>query len=157
MALLLEHGLRVGELALLTVGSFDLSARTFTFYRPKVDRVQTHRLTPDSFAAVRAYIDHGDAPALNDAPILRGSMKGGALMGAGMSERSITMRVRALGAAVGLVGLSAHDCRHAWATRAAVAGTDGFALRDAGGWSSMAMPGRYVAAAEIANERVRLD
>ena len=30
-------------------------------------------------------------------------------------------------------GLSAHDCRHHWATRAATAGTDAFVLRDAPG------------------------
>ena len=73
-----------------------------------------------------------------------------------MSERAITERVRVLGEAVGVTGLSAHDCRHYWATRAASQGTDPFALRDAGGWSSLAMPSRYVEAAAIANERVKL-
>lgn len=154
MCLLLDHGLRVGELALLQVTAFDLKAETFAFYRPKVDKVQTHRLTPDALRAVTAYF-------LNDAPkgarLLRPSSKSGGLMtGAGMSERAITERVRVLGAAVGLAGLSAHDCRHYWATRAATMGTDAFALRDAGGWNSLAMPSRYVEAAAIANERVKL-
>ncbi|HHY54616.1 MAG TPA: tyrosine-type recombinase/integrase, partial [Chloroflexi bacterium] len=70
--------------------------------------------------------------------------------------RAVSDRVRVLGEAVGLEGLSAHDCRHYWATRAASQGTDPFALRDAGGWSSLAMPSRYVEAAAIANERVKL-
>ena len=35
-------------------------------------------------------------------------------------------------------------------------GTDAFALRDAGGWSSLAMPSRYVEAAQIANAGVNL-
>jgi len=165
MTLLLDHGLRVGELAGLKVKGdtdgkserigFNLKAGTFTFYRPKVDRVQTHRLTPDAAKAVKAWLNGIGAPAMG--PLLRGSRKGGALTGAGMSERAITERVRTLGLAVGVAGLSAHDCRHYWATRAATKGTDPFALRDAGGWSSLAMPSRYVAAAEIANERVKLD
>ena len=73
-----------------------------------------------------------------------------------MSERAITARVRELGAAVGAAGLSAHDLRHAWATRAARNGTPLDRLQDAGGWSSPAMPLRYVEAARVANEGVRV-
>jgi integrase len=153
MCLLLDHGLRVGELAGLTDQAIQPGG-LLVFYRPKVDKTQTHRLTADSLRAVTAYF-------LADAPkgglLLRPSSKSGELLtGAGMSERAITERVRVLGAAVGLAGLSAHDCRHYWATRAATAGTDAFALRDAGGWSSLAMPSRYVEAATVANERVIL-
>jgi integrase len=153
MALLLDHGLRVGEIVLLKVTDFDLKRGTFTFYRPKVDKTQTHKLTTDAARAVAAWIASGDAPALG--ALLRGSRKGGKLTGS-MSERAVSERVRVLGEAVGLEGLSAHDCRHYWATRAASQGTDPFALRDAGGWSSLAMPSRYVEAAAIANERVKL-
>jgi len=35
MCLLLDHGLRVGEVVRLTVGSFDLKAGVMRFYRPK--------------------------------------------------------------------------------------------------------------------------
>lgn len=153
MAILLDHGLRVGELRGLLVQDFDLAAGTFTFYRPKVDKRQTHRLTLDSLRAVAAWMAT-DAPASGF--LLRGSRKGGELLGPGMTERAITARVSMLGEAVGLAGLSAHDCRHYWATRAAGQGTDAFVLRDAGGWSSLAMPSRYVEAATIANERVKL-
>lgn len=153
MCLLLDHGLRVGELARLTDQAIQPGG-LLVFYRPKVDKTQTHRLTSDALRAVTAYF-LADAP--KGARLLRPSSKSGGLMtGAGMSERAITERVRVLGAAVGLTGLSAHDCRHYWATRAATAGTDAFALRDAGGWSSLAMPSRYVEAAAIANEGVIL-
>lgn len=153
MCLLLDHGLRVGELAGLTDEAIQPGG-LLVFYRPKVDKTQTHRLTADALRAVTAYFLQ-DAP--KGAKMLRPSCKTGELMtGAGMSERAITERVRVLGAAVGLVALSAHDCRHYWATRAATMGTDAFALRDAGGWSSLAMPSRYVEAATIANERVIL-
>jgi integrase len=154
MCLLLDHGLRVGELAGLAVTDFDAQGGRLTFYRPKVDKTQTHRLTPDTRAALAAYIAAGDVPAVG--LILRASRKGGELGAAGMTERAITARVGELGARVGLVGLSAHDCRHYWASTAARHKTDPFALRDAGGWSSLAMPSRYVEAAKIANEGVRL-
>ena len=49
-----------------------------------------------------------------------------------MSERAITDRVRVLGESVGLDGLSAHDCRHYWATSAIKGGTDIRSLQDAG-------------------------
>lgn len=174
MCLLLDHGLRVGELAGLPVsgqvvtgdgvkdvGVFlsrdargTVTGGKFIFYRPKVDKVQTHTLTNGALAAVARWIDT-DAP--QEGLLLRGSRKGGHLTGAGMSERAITQRVTDLGEAIGVYGLSAHDCRHSWATRAATAGTDSFALRDAGGWNSLAMPSRYVESATVANERVKLD
>lgn len=156
MAVMLEHGLRVGEVALLTVTAFDMTDGTFTFYRPKVGKTQTHRLTTKALKAAKDYFD-------NDAPVMgcvwRGSVKGeaGKLTDEGMSERAITARVRDLGAAVGLVGLSAHDLRHYWATQAARNGTPIDRLQDAGGWSSPAMPLRYVETAKVANEGVRLD
>ena len=154
MALLLDHGLRVGELAALQVTDVNLAEQVLRFYRAKVDKEQTHRLTLSSIQALRAWIEHGDC--LSTGPLLRGSRKGGELTKAGMSERAITERVRVLGEAAGVVGLSAHDCRHYWATRAAQQGTDPFALQEAGGWSSLAMPRRYVEDAKIANEGVRL-
>lgn len=73
-----------------------------------------------------------------------------------MSGRAISKRVGLLGLDVGAVGLSPHDCRHYWATNAANSGTGVFSLRDAGGWSSVAMPARYVEAAAVANEGVLL-
>lgn len=154
LALLLDLGLRVGEVALLEVNDFNLKENVVRFYRPKVGIDQTHRLTPDLRAAFAAWVDSGDCPPFG--PVLRGSRKGGKLTQAGMSERAITERVKVLGEAIGVDGLSAHDCRHYWASRAASQGTDAFALRDAGGWNSLAMPSRYVEAAAIANERVRL-
>ena len=70
---------------------------------------------------------------------------------AGMSEQAITARVRDLGKAIGLEGLSAHDCRHYWATYWA-GKVDVIRLQEAGGWNSLAMPRRYIEDSEIANE-----
>jgi integrase len=55
MCLLLDHGLRCGEVAALEVSALDLQGGLMTFYRQKVDKVQTHRLTADTLTAARAY------------------------------------------------------------------------------------------------------
>lgn len=154
MCLLLDHGLRCGEIAALDVKAIDLDAGTLTFYRQKVDKVQMHRLSKSALSAARAWFESGDAP--DAGRLLRTSSKGGTLGKAGMSERAITKRVNYLGKQIGIVALSAHDGRHSWATRAAREGTDAFALQQAGGWSSIITASRYVEAAQIANEGVNL-
>ena len=154
MALLLDHGLRVGELAALTVGALDLDQGLMTFYRPKVDMTQTHRLTAAALTAARRYL--AMRPAGAPAGLWVASDRRGRLLPRPMSVRAISARVGLLGLDVGAAGLSPHDCRHYWASTAAKSGTGVFSLRDAGGWSSVAMPARYVAAADIANEGVIL-
>ena len=154
MALLLDHGLRVGELAALTVGALDLDQGLMTFYRPKVDMTQTHRLTAAALTAARRYL--AMRPAGAPAGLWVASDRRGRLLPRPMSVRAISARVGLLGLDHGAPGLSPHDCRHYWATSAAKAGTGVFSLRDAGGWSSVAMPARYVEAAAVANEGVRL-
>ena len=149
MCLLLDHGLRCGEVASIQITDFDLGAGTMSFYRSKVDKEQTHKLTADTLRALHAWLEHGDCPAMG--PLLRGSRKGGALTQAGMSVRAITKRVRFLGGQIGIEGLSAHDCRHYWATQWA-GRVDLFRLQEAGGWNSLSMPRRYTEAAAIANE-----
>jgi integrase len=149
MCLLLDHGLRVGEVARLQVSDFDLKAGEMHFYRPKVDKTQTHKLTADTARALQAWFDSGDAPAVG--PLLRSSRKNGELTKAGMSVQAITARVRYLGKTIGIEGLSAHDCRHYWATFWADK-VDVIRLQEAGGWSSLAMPRRYIEEADIANE-----
>lgn len=157
MCLLLDHGLRCGEIARLKVSDFNLSDGLLTFYRPKVDKVQTHTLSKDTRLMLTAYINGGDCPEGAESPLLRSSNKSGKLTKPGMSERAITKRVNELGLIWGIQNLSAHDGRHSWATRAARNGTDPFALQEAGGWNSLAMPRRYVEEAQIANEGVKLE
>jgi integrase len=155
MCLLLDHGLRVGEVAALCITDFNLNEHELRFFRPKVNKVQIHRLTSDTQAALRSYLVNGDS--LKQGLLLRRSKKNEELGASGMSERAITARVRFLGEKLGVFGLSAHDCRHYWATSAARHGTDPFVLQEAGGWSSLAMPRRYVDDNDIANEGVKLD
>jgi integrase len=153
MGFLLDHGLRCGEMAALRADAVDLDQGLLTFYRRKVDLEQTHRLSPDTLRAAHAYFALGDAP--DTGLLLRASKKNGQLTAAGMSERAITRRVNILGKRLGILRLSAHDCRHHWATDAAQSGTDMIVLMQAGGWNSPAMPVRYIEAAQIANEGIR--
>jgi integrase len=148
ICLLLEHGLRVGELTLLQARDFDLDAGVFYFERPKVDGEQIHQLTQDTLRALDNYVSAGDCP--KDGALLRGSLKSGELTHAGISDRAVQARVRFLGEQIGLFGLSPHDCRHYWATYWADK-VDVLRLQEAGGWSSLEMPRRYVERSRIAN------
>lgn len=142
MCLLLDHGLRVGEIAILKRNQIALRGRLLTFYRPKVDEPQTDRLTDDTLAAARAY--------LATLPPKQESLFDLAII-------SIQERVRTLGALAGIPGLSPHDCRHSWATRAARHGTPLERLKQAGGWSNIQTPLRYIKDSAIANEGVILE
>lgn len=151
MCLLLDHGLRCGEIADLKPEHFNLSDGTLVFYREKVDKTQTHKLTEDTLQAVKRYLEI----CTPDNTLLAGSRKGGELQGS-MSRRAITMRANTLGKRVGLEPLSAHDGRHAWATFASRNGTNIKSLQQAGGWKSFSMPARYIEDNSIANEGVNL-
>lgn len=142
MCLLLDHGLRVGEIAILKRNQIALRSRILTFYRPKVDEPQTDRMTDDTLAAARAYLPTllPKQESLFDLALI-----------------SIQKRVRTLGELVGIHGLSPHDCRHSWATRAARHGTPLERLKQAGGWSNLQTPLRYIKDNAIANEGVILE
>jgi integrase len=74
-----------------------------------------------------------------------------------MSVRAIGSRVKALGRDIlSIWELSPHDLRHTWATQAAKH-SNPFVLRDAGGWTNMQTPGRYVERAKTVNEGIELD
>ena len=102
LCLLLDHGLRVGEVAALTRSDFNLAERELRFFRSKVNKEQVHHLTRDTLSALVAYIENGDAP--EDGLILRRSKKNEELGTAGMSSRAITGRVEFLGLRLGIGG-----------------------------------------------------
>ena len=167
VALLLDHGLRIGEATgLVTAGTvrvgedvhtvgLDLAAGTLRFYRQKVGICQTIKLSSDALVALRRYIDAGDCPPMGY--ILRGSRKGGRLTHAGMTTTAASARITELAKRAGLGHLSAHDLRHTWATVVSRRFPDRQAeLQQAGGWSSPAMLKRYVAPLEIANESIAI-
>lgn len=150
MCLLLDHGLRVGELAALKVTDF--KGKELEFHREKVQITQRHRLSDDTQKAWAAYKDY----AIPGGLLLRKSLKSEELGDAGMSTRSVWNRVGELGKKIGVENLGPHDCRHYWATRAVKGGTDPFKLMQAGGWTSMQTVQKYVDASAIANDGVTL-
>lgn len=151
MCLLLDHALRCGEVAVLEPKCLNITEGTLIFYRKKVDKTQIHKLSRDTLLAAVRYLE----VCKPKGSLLIGSRKGGNLEGR-MSERAITDRVRVLGEAIGVKGLSAHDCRHDWTKDAIRSGTDIKSIQQAGGWSGSAMVLRYADDAKIANEGVKL-
>lgn len=140
LGLLLDLGLRVGEVSLIEAEGFDLDRGLVRFYRPKVQKTQTHRLTPDAVAAARTLLANGATGTLFP------------------GERRLRTRIGQLGRLAGVASLSPHDLRHAWATRVGRSKkTTLKAFVEAGGWNSPAMALRYQDDAQIANEGVELD
>jgi integrase len=152
LCLLLDLGLRASEVAGLTVE--DLAEPGYmTVYRQKTDTTDRMELTADILTALADYQRY----RRQSGPLLRGSRKNGELTDQVMSVRAIGARVKILGRDIlGIWELSPHDLRHTWATRAAK-GSSPFVLRDAGGWTNMQTPGRYVARAKVVNEGILLD
>lgn len=154
MCILLDQGLRCGEVALLQWGNVDEANEHLTFFRPKVHKIQTLRLSKDTRQALHRY---RQVVAFYDGPLLLASDKTGRLVDHGMTTSAINQRVSSLGAVCGAPGLSPHDCRHYWATVLSRNGTQIKALQDAGGWSSPAMPLRYAESQRIANQGAEVD
>jgi integrase len=142
LCLLLDLGLRVGELVALQVKDVQLSRGLLRFYREKVDREQTHRLSADCLQALRAYL-----PDVAGERYLFPGYKGRHI-----STRLVEYLLKDLGDQLGIDHLSPHDCRHYWATYHASHQRNLAQLQQAGGWNSPAMVLRYYVASEIANE-----
>jgi integrase len=152
ICLLLDLGPRASEFAALRVEDF-AEPGYVTVYRQKTDSVDRMELTADILKALVAYGPYQRKEGL----LLRGSRKNEELTEQNMSVRAVGGRVKILGRDVlGLWELSPHDLRHTWATRAAK-NSDPFTLRDAGGWTNMQTPGRYVERAKVVNEGIKLD
>ena len=153
---MLNLGLRVGEVVTLKVKNLDIKTGYITFWREKVGKTQTHQLVNGLWSAVKNYVEAGDVSTDPDAPLLRASSQHGTLTHDGLTRFGIMQRVKQLGQRIGVEALSPHDLRHYWATNAARNGTPIDRLQDAGGWASPAMPLRYIEAAAISNEGVKL-
>lgn len=152
LCLLLDLGLRASELAALKVE--DLAETGYAIvYRQKTDSTDRMELTADVEAALQAYARF----MRKSGALLRGSRKNNKLTDEVMSVRAIGARVKILGRDIlGIWELSPHDLRHTWATRAAK-NSSPFVLRDAGGWTNMQTPSRYVEKAKVVNEGIKLD
>ncbi|MCA9979103.1 MAG: site-specific integrase, partial [Anaerolineales bacterium] len=152
LCLLLDLGLRASELAGLKVSDF-AGLDKVVVYRQKTDTTDRMVISADIRQALVDY-----EPFLRQGGILlRGSRKGGKLTDDVMSVRAIGSRVKTLGRDIlDIWELSPHDLRHTWATQAAKH-SNPFVLRDAGGWTNMQTPSRYVERSKTVNEGIELD
>lgn len=153
ICLMLEHGLRVGEVAILQAGDFNLSAATITFERPKTRTKQKDRLTEKTLQAAKAYLKIAPktgsiwrASAMKN----EGKAKQGKLTKQGITAGAIYKRVKMAGRKAGIEGLSPHDLRHTFAERTKRNLTK--ILQHAGGWNSPTVALRDQQPGEIANE-----
>lgn len=152
ICLLLDLGLRASEVSALQVEDFAESGYV-TVYRQKTDTVDRMAMSTDITAVLADYARY----MRKSGRLLRGSRKNGQLTNHIMSVRAIGARVKTLGRDIlGIWELSPHDLRHTWATQAAKE-SNPFVLRDAGGWTNMQTPSRYVEKAKVVNEGIRLD
>ncbi|MCB0145826.1 MAG: site-specific integrase [Caldilineaceae bacterium] len=158
MCLLLDHGLRCEEVAILKLAHVSLADGLLAFFRPKVGKDSVHKLSQDTQNALNDYYAQLHLPhtASSATPLLRASNKSGKLSTNGMTTRAINKRVGHIGRELGIDNLSPHDCRHAWATEAA-RHSNLDALMQAGGWTSYAMPLRYIENKRIDNEGVIIE
>jgi len=147
LCLLLDLGLRVGELVSLTLKNVRLTEGLLHFYREKVDTEQTHRLSSDCIQALRRYL-----PDVQGQRFLFPGYKG-----SHMSTRMVEHLLKDLGDMLGIDHLSPHDCRHYWITYHTAQKKNIGQLQRAGGWSSPAMVLKYYVASEIANEGLLSD
>lgn len=137
MCLLIDLGLRAGEVVSLKPTDISLADETIRIYRKKTDLAQTLRMTRDVRKALLEYLIYY---APTDQLL-------------GHSERSLTARVRFHGKRLGYTNLSAHDLRHYLATRLARDGLDAHGLMEAMGWRSLTTAQRYIEDSAIANSK----
>ncbi|MBI5951792.1 MAG: site-specific integrase [Chloroflexi bacterium] len=156
MCLLLDHGLRVSEVADLRIENIDRETRQMTFYRCKTGKTSRHNLRGRAWRLLDEYLSHENQT--QSGVLLLASSKSGMLIpGKGLTTRAICERVNQLGRAVGIDNLSPHDCRHYGATKA---GSDPnvslAALMSWGGWDSPQSAARYINRGQADNDGVSL-
>ncbi len=160
LCLLLDHGLRRGEVHILKAENTwiaiedDKEVGYFKFYRPKVDKYQTHRMSSDTLVAYKRYVNNGDCPETGY--LIRSSNKNGTLGKPGMSCGAIYERVAELGQVQGIEGLSPHVCRHYYITVALRNKSNPSDLQQAAGWNSQSMLTIYRDDNAVANDGVNL-
>lgn len=159
MCLLLDHGLRASELALLKAHQI-LATGEMRFYRPKVKGTAhewtTHQLTAVTRELVSYYIESLYPPTLlEEGALILATTRllkngaGGQLLGEGLNRVRISERVSWLAKQMGVFKFSAHDCRHYCATKMARLGYSIDELMAWFGWTSAQTAMRYVTAVDV--------
>ena len=164
MCLLFDLGLRASEMVSLHVGSFDTATGTLKVYRSKTDHIDLLNMSKDIESAYGAYMAYRPDTMAHDNLIVTAKRdKNGTLTTNPMHRVSLTRLVKRVGRKLSrefglsqLAAITAHDCRHSWATHASNAGTPTNILQVAGGWSNPLMAIEYSVAGKIKNEGIKL-
>lgn len=145
-------GLRVGEIALLTLSSLDLEAGLLTFDRPKTHLKEQRLALPDELLAVaHAWLAIRLQETSNpQAPLFNAERR----PGQAINEGTISHRIARLALVhLGLRHVSCHDGRHWWIDDAIANQVDVKTFTEAGGWKSPVVPLQiYASKAKIANQ-----
>lgn len=112
LAVMRYAGLRVSELANLTVGDIDLAAGVLVIRQGKGDADRAIPIDPDAAAAIQSHV----AGQTADAFLFRGVHGGAGRKAIGRMLAKVTRRV-------GVPYFTTHQVRHTFATEAAKAGT----------------------------------
>lgn len=150
MGLLIEHALRVSEVASLNIEHLVLAEGTLTLYRQKTDETQTHKLKQHTLLAAEAYLAELATAGRTHGPLFVG------YQGKRITRYGLYDRVRLLGAQLGIEHLSPHDLRHFWTYDALGNGTPIDRVQSGGGWKSPVMVLKYAKRAGIANDGVMI-
>jgi len=156
MCLLLDHGLRVSELASLTVENVNMETKQLTWYRQKTGKISKHILRGRAWRRMIEYLIK-DHPVPGGQLLLASNKSGVLTIGSNMSIEAIGQRVKQLGRFEGLNNLSPHDCRHYGATKAGKDPAVSLAgLMQWGGWDSPTSAARYIDRGQADNDGVSL-
>jgi integrase len=147
MCLLVDHGFRCGEITGLKVSDIDMALRHICIKRPKVGNSGTQEMSVDVYNAMVDYLAE-----YKPITFLFMGRSGRTGEWGSYGVRAINRRVDLLGNRVGIEHLSPHDLRHFWAWYNAYRGISIHRLKQAGGWSTLVMPDRYIGRSEIENE-----
>jgi integrase len=153
--LMLETGIRAGEVVALDVADLDLDVNRITVRRGKGGNLRTIPVGPSTIAAIRAYLPERDRHPAADGPRLWLGERGASFGYDGLNQ---ALRRRAQHA--GIDGFHLHRLRHTAAHRWLAAGGSETGLMAMAGWSRTDMLVRYTratAADRAAAEALRLD
>ena len=166
LCLLLDHGLRSSEVAMLEINHIDFENGIMQVYRQKTNSIDRLYISKDTAEALIVYLG---CESITNAEtkidqLLWSASRGGKLRPKPMSRSGVSKVVTKYGKQMSmqfgipnLSKLSAHDGRHQWATDVLASGAQIDQLQQAGGWKSPSMPLRYVNKRKIANEGINLD
>lgn len=147
---LFGYGLRVSEVTILTINSFD--GGHLSFSRPKTGSRGNHKLDSSAKLAFSAYAEI----VRGDKVFFQTAKRGSKLTGKPMSRQSVHHVVKRWGERIGISGLSPHDARHTAATiiskQAGISSTE---FLNYFGWASLSTAQRYIELNEISNKGIK--